>query len=101
MKVLVFSDIHGDTRALKHLVARPADIYIAAGNLSTFGPGLDRCGQVLKPLGSRVLREWVERAHPRYLFCGHIHECAGRQDRIGATQCINVGKAGYLLEVRS
>ena len=202
MKVLVFSDIHGDTRALERLVARPADIYIAAGDLSTFGHGLDRCGQVLKPLGSRVwvlpgnhetheqtstfclrfgfvdfhrqtrqlsgvwwaglgysnptpfdtpgeyteeeiaealatfngieplylvvhfpprgtrldqvgffgrgshagsrvLREWVERAQPRYLFCGHIHECAGRQDRIGATQCINVGKAGYLLGLGS
>jgi len=32
-------------------------------------------------------------------FCGHIHETAGRSDRIGQTQCINVGKQGYTLEV--
>lgn len=179
MKILVFSDIHGDTRALERLVAQPADIYIAAGDLSTFGRGLERCGKILEPLGqrvwllpgnhetheqtlvlcgrfglvdfhrqvrtlagahwaglgysnptpfdslqplylvahfppqgtrldevapgrhagSRVLRAWIERAQPQYLFCGHIHECAGRQDHLGATPCFNVGKAGYLLEL--
>jgi predicted phosphodiesterase len=42
MKVLIFSDIHGDTRALEKLVAQPADIYIANGDLSTFGKDLNR-----------------------------------------------------------
>jgi Icc-related predicted phosphoesterase len=41
----------------------------------------------------------VERIQPSYLFCGHIHECAGESDRIGSTQCFNVGKSGYLLEI--
>jgi Icc-related predicted phosphoesterase len=197
MKVLIFSDIHGDIRALQQLVARPADVYIAAGDLSTFRKGLDACGEVLAPLGERVwmlpgnhethddtaelcrrfgfvdfhrqvreigatkwaglgysnitpfhtpgeyteaqigealaafvgesplylvahvppygtrldefsagkhggsptLRAWVERAQPEYLFCGHIHECAGHADTIGRTKCFNVGKSGYLLEV--
>jgi len=197
MKVLVFSDIHGDTRALEKIVAQPADIYIADGDLSTFGKGLERCGEILAPLrekvwvlpgnhesdeetrelcrrfgfvdfhrqvrrlgatnwaglgysnitpfktpgeytetqiaealaafdglsplyvvahvpprdskldefaagkhaGSSALREWIERARPEYLFCGHIHECAGRSDVIGGTKCFNVGKAGYLIEV--
>ena len=197
MKILIFSDIHGDTRALKRLLEQPADIYIAAGDLSTFGRGLAECGKILRPLGercwvlpgnhethdetrafckrfglvdfhsqmrelaetkwaglgysnptpfntpgeyteeqiqqaltafdglkplylavhfpphgtqldqvvpgqhagSRVLREWVERVQPAYLFCGHIHECAGTSDRIGATQCFNVGKAGHLIEL--
>ncbi len=197
MKVLIFSDIHGDMRALERLLARPADIYIAAGDLSTFGRDLARSGESLqqlgercwvlpgnhetdeqirefcahyglvdfhrevkeldatqwaglgysnptpfntpgeyteeeiaealarfdglKPLylvvhfppygtqldqvapgrhaGSRVLRNWVEREQPRYLFCGHIHECGGKSDRLGATQCFNVGKLGYLIEV--
>lgn len=200
MKILVFSDIHGDTRALERLVAQPADVYIAAGDLSTFGRGLERCGEILKPLserlwvlpgnhethdqtralcarcgfvdfhrqvrplgsthwgglgysnptpfdtpgeyteediavalatfngiqplylvvhfpphgtqldqvgllgrgrhaGSASLRKWVELRQPAYLLCGHIHECAGRSDRIGATPCINVGKAGYMLEL--
>ena len=198
MKILVFSDIHGDTRAIERLIAQPADIYIAAGDLSVFGRGLERIGAMLAALGervwvlpgnheteqqnrefcaryglvdfhhavrklgethwaglgysnptpfdtpgeyseeeiaealaafddlappvylvvhfppwntaldeaakgrhagSRILREWVERKQPRYLFCGHIHECAGKSDQIGATRCLNVGKAGYLLEI--
>ena len=201
MKVLIFSDIHGDTRALEKLIAQPADIYIAAGDLSTFGKDLDRCGEIMKSLGEKVwvlpgnheshddtrafcerfgffdfhrqiralksergttqwaglgysnitpfntpgeyteeeitkalapfdnlkplylvvhfppqgtrldefaagkhagsptLREWVDRVQPLYLFCGHIHECAGRGDRLGATKALNVGKKGYTVEV--
>jgi Icc-related predicted phosphoesterase len=201
VKVLIFSDIHGDTRALEKLIAQPADIYIAAGDLSTFGKDLDRCGEIMKSLGEKVwvlpgnheshddtrafcqrfgffdfhrqiralksergttqwaglgysnitpfntpgeyteeeitkalapfdnlkplylvvhfppqgtrldefvagkhagsptLREWVDRVQPLYLFCGHIHECAGRGDRLGATKALNVGKKGYTIEV--
>jgi uncharacterized protein len=197
MKVLVFSDIHGDTRALEKIVAQPADIYVANGDLSTFGRGLDRCGEILAPLGEKVwvlpgnhesheqirefcgrfgfldfhrqvrqlggthwaglgysnitpfktpgeyteeqiaealaafdglkrlylvahvpprdtkldeiapgkhagsssLRSWIEKEKPEYLFCGHIHEGAGRSDLIGGTKCFNVGKAGYAVEV--
>ncbi len=198
MRVLIFSDLHGDQRALERLQAQPADLYIAAGDLSTFGRGLERMGQMLAPLGERVwvlpgnhetdqqnqefcgryglvdfhrqtrqlgrthwaglgysnptpfdtpgefseeeiadalaafdslaspvylvvhfppwstaldeiatgrhagsrsLREWVERRQPAYLFCGHIHEGAGKSEAIGSTRCMNVGKAGYLVEV--
>ena len=201
MKVLIFSDIHGDLRALEQIVSQQADVYIAAGDLSNFGKGLERCGEILKPLAQRVwvlpgnhetqsenhsfcehygfvdfhrqvrslesasgitrwaglgysnitpfdtpgeyseeeitkgltafdgieslhlvvhfpplnstldefapgkhagspaLRAWVAGAQPAYLFCGHIHETAGRSDRIGQTQCFNVGKQGYALEV--
>jgi len=201
VKILIFSDIHGDLRALERIVAQPADLYIAAGDLATFGKGLERCCEALKPLGERLwvlpgnhethdaargmcerfgfvdfhrqvrplessksttqwaglgysnitpfntpgeyseeeiakalaafdgirplylvvhfpplntkldeyapgkhagspaLREWVDRAQPVYLFCGHIHETAGLADRLGATQCFNVGKQGYTIEI--
>jgi len=201
VKILIFSDIHGDLRALDKITAQPADIYIANGDLSTFGRSLDRCGEALESLGERLwvlpgnhetqdetsafckkfgfvdfhrqvqslpsasgatqwaglgysnvtpfrtpgeysedeisaalapfdalkplylvvhfppkdtaldefapgkhagsptLRAWVERVQPLYLFCGHIHEAAGRFDRIGATQCFNVGKQGYTLDI--
>ena len=56
MRVLIFSDIHGDLRALERIAAQPADIYIDAGDLATFGRGLERCGEILKPLGERL---WV------------------------------------------
>jgi Icc-related predicted phosphoesterase len=201
MKILIFSDIHGDARALERLVEQPADVYIAAGDLTTFGRGLDRVIALLEPLGeklwllpgnhethdetrdlcarhgfidfhrqvrtlggatgttywaglgysnptpfntpgeyteeeiaealkkfeglaplycvfhfpphgtkldqvsfgrhagSKVLRAWLDRVQPARLYCGHIHECAGKSDMLGATQCLNVGKAGHLLEI--
>ncbi len=66
MKLLIFSDIHGDFQALAQLLATPADYYIAAGDLSTWGRGLDRCGEILKPHGERV-----------YVLPGN-HESAGQ-----------------------
>jgi len=201
VKVLIFSDIHGDLCALEARIAEPADVYIAAGDLATFGKGLERCSEILKPLGERLwllpgnhetheqtrgfcqrygfvdfhrqvrnlegakgrstwaglgyssitpfatpgeytedefaealaafdgisnlylvahcpprnsrldefapgkhggssaLRAWIERAKPSYVFCGHIHETAGLSERLGPTQCINVGKQGYTIEI--
>jgi hypothetical protein len=52
-----------------------------------------------KHAGSPALRAWVEREQPAFLFCGHIHETAGMSDSLGATQCFNVGKQGYALEM--
>lgn len=197
MKIQIFSDVHGDLKSLERAIAQPADIYIAAGDLSTFRRGLDRCGAILQKQGGRVwvlpgnhetaedtrelcarfgltdfhrqvrqlgstnwaglgysnptpfdtpgeyteeqitealvafnglaplylvvhfppygtkldefapgkhagshaLREWVELEQPEMLFCGHIHECAGKGDQLGRTRCFNVGKAGYLLDL--
>jgi len=201
VKILIFSDIHGDVGAVERVAAQPADIYIAAGDLGTFQRDLERPAEVLGPLGSRVwllpgnhetheqtralcqkfgfvdfhrqvrrlesargaiyfaglgysnitpfntpgeyseeeiakalavfdgirplylivhfppegtkldefapgkhagspaLRAWVEREQPAKLFCGHIHETAGLTDRLGATECRNVGKQGYMLEI--
>ncbi|MFZ3199742.1 MAG: metallophosphoesterase [Candidatus Acidiferrales bacterium] len=201
MKILIFSDIHGDIGAVERVAAQPADVYIAAGDLGTFSRDLERPAEVLGPLGGRVwllpgnhetheqtralcqkfgfvdfhrqvrrvesahgaiyfaglgysnitpfntpgeyseeeiagalaafdgiqplylivhfppqgtkldefapgkhagspaLRAWVEREQPAKLFCGHIHETAGLTDRLGATECRNVGKQGYMLEI--
>lgn len=60
-------------------------------SLDEFAPG--------KHAGSPTLREWVERAKPTFLFCGHIHETAGKSETLGATKCINVGKRGYTIEI--
>ena len=54
MKILVFSDIHGDHRALERLMAMEADYYFAAGDLCSWGRGLDRCGEIMQRRGERV-----------------------------------------------
>jgi Icc-related predicted phosphoesterase len=197
VKLLVFSDIHGDARALERLMAIEADYYICAGDLVNFGRHLDTMGEILKRrgdkvwvipgnhetaqqitdlcgrfglrdlhgasfraeefhvvglgysnptpfdtpgeyseeelaeklhafdglkptiaichapphgtmldritnlrhAGSKAVREFLQREQPRYFFCGHIHEAAGAQDKLGATSAMNVGKKGYLLDL--
>jgi Icc-related predicted phosphoesterase len=197
MKLLIFSDIHGDRAALERLVETEADYYFAAGDLANFGRGLDQMGPILdrradrayvipgnheseddvirfcdrfgfhnfhgqkmeiggytvgglgysnptpfntpgeysetelaarlakfdgdgpmvmichcppkgtkldraaegRHFGSPSVLDFIQRRQPEYFFCGHIHEAAGAQDRIGNTQGWNVGKRGYTLEL--
>ena len=54
MKLLIFSDIHGDLGALERLLDTEADYYVAAGDLVNFGRGLDRCGRILARRADRV-----------------------------------------------
>jgi hypothetical protein len=197
VKLLVFSDIHSDRRALERLMATEADYYFCAGDLVNFSRGLDAMGEILKQRGERVyvipgnhetagqvtqlceqfglndfhgkrieldgfqviglgysnrtpfdtpgeyteeeldqrlhqfdglkpmiavchvppfgtmldritnlrhagsksMRDFVAREQPRFFFCGHIHEAAGAQDKLGLTSAMNVGKRGYLLDL--
>ncbi len=47
-------------------------------------------------VGSRAVREFIEREQPSVCVCGHIHEARG-QDTIGQTKVVNCGPArdGY------
>jgi Icc-related predicted phosphoesterase len=54
MRIQLFSDIHGDTRALERNMQVQADHYICAGDLANWGRKLDECGEVLRPFGERV-----------------------------------------------
>jgi Icc-related predicted phosphoesterase len=53
-RLLVFSDIHNDARALQRLMAMEADYYFAAGDLVSWGRGLDKMGEIMKPRAGRV-----------------------------------------------
>jgi uncharacterized protein len=54
VKLLIFSDIHNDLRALARLMDIDADYYFAAGDLVSWAQGLDRCGEILKARADRV-----------------------------------------------
>jgi Icc-related predicted phosphoesterase len=45
------------------------------------------------------VREFIDKHQPRWFFCGHIHEAAGRVIDMGITRAVNVGRRGYLLEL--
>ena len=47
-RLLVFSDIHNDARALEKLMAIEADYYFAAGDLVSWGRGLDKMAEPMK-----------------------------------------------------
>ena len=54
MKILVFSDVHADLRALRKLLEIEADYYFAAGDLVSWARGLESVGKVLAARGEKV-----------------------------------------------
>ncbi|MBI4893367.1 MAG: metallophosphoesterase [Acidobacteria bacterium] len=54
MRILVFSDIHGDLAALNRLMEIDADYYIAAGDLVNWARGLAALGPVLQRRAPQV-----------------------------------------------
>jgi Icc-related predicted phosphoesterase len=77
----------GDAKPMFAVVHTPP----FGSRLDEFAPG--------KHAGSTAVRKWVERVQPVELFCGHIHETAGMRETIGTTKCVNVGKAGVVVEI--
>jgi Icc-related predicted phosphoesterase len=47
-----------------------------------------------KHAGSKLILDYIKKEHPKYVFCGHIHEAAG-QTKLGKTEIFNLGLAGY------
>ena len=54
MKILLFSDIHSDLKALATLASTEADHYFAVGDLVNWARGLDAVGEILKPLAGKL-----------------------------------------------
>ncbi len=71
MKILIFSDIHDDAAALNRLLDIEADLYVAAGDLTTFNRGLEKLAPVL---ARRADKMWIlpgnhEHARDIEAFC--------------------------------
>jgi uncharacterized protein len=54
MKLLIFSDIHGDRNALERLMDTEADYYFAAGDLCDWGRGIERLGPIMQKRAKRM-----------------------------------------------
>ena len=70
-RVLIFSDIHNDTKSLQKLMDTEADYYFAAGDLVSWARGLDKMGEIMKPRAGQVfvLPGNHESAHDISMFC--------------------------------
>jgi Icc-related predicted phosphoesterase len=49
-------------------------------------------------LGSKAIREFIEKHPPVLVVCGHIHESAGKQTDFGSTKVINAGPDGVIYQ---
>jgi uncharacterized protein len=54
MKLLIFSDIHGDKAALEKLMDTEADYYFADGDLANWGRGLEQLGPIMQRRAGRM-----------------------------------------------
>jgi Icc-related predicted phosphoesterase len=52
-----------------------------------------------RELGSEAILQAIEAKRPAVAICGHVHEDAGKEDRIGPTRLYNAGPAGTFIDV--
>lgn len=95
MRILVFSDIHGDKTALNRLMDTEADMYVAAGDLATFARGLDGLAPIL---ARRAERMWVlpgnhEHASQIEAYCERygFHKLHGESFAVNGTHLAGLG----------
>ncbi|HLC97139.1 MAG TPA: metallophosphoesterase [Candidatus Nanoarchaeia archaeon] len=57
-----------------------------------------RIDQIMrKPCGNKNIKKFVIDSKPDYTIAGHIHECAGKKQKIGKCLVINPGPKGKIL----
>ncbi len=49
--------------------------------------------------GSEAVREAVKKLKPDILICGHVHEAAGIEEKLGKTKIFNVAAHGKIIEI--
>jgi Icc-related predicted phosphoesterase len=94
-RLLVFSDIHNDLQALEKLMQIEADCYVAAGDLVSWGKGLEK---MAGPMKSRAQRVWVlpgnhESENAMAAFCSKhgFHNLHGATFALGGAQIAGLG----------
>jgi len=95
LKLLIFSDIHSNHKALERLVAIEADYYFAAGDLVNWARGLEECGRILQPRAGSVyvLPGNHESAAQISSFCDQFgfHDFHGQTLQIGTHHVAGLG----------
>jgi len=95
VKLLLFSDIHNNHKALERLIAIEADYYFAAGDLVSWARGLEACGEILKPRADQVyvLPGNHESDAQIAAFCANFgfHDFHGQSLRIGQYHVAGLG----------
>ena len=89
-RLLVFSDIHNDAKALAKLMETSADLYVAAGDLVSWARGLEKMAEPMQRHADRVwvmpgnhesegdIAAFCDR-HGFHKFHGHWFEIGGKR----------------------
>jgi Icc-related predicted phosphoesterase len=95
VKLLIFSDIHSNAKALQRLVSTEADYYFCAGDLVSWARGLDAMGEILRPRADRVymIPGNHESAEQVTAFCGKfgLHDFHGQSMAIAGYHVAGLG----------
>ena len=76
---------------------REDDKVILVTHAPPYGTKTDKIGK--EHCGNKSIRKFIEKEKPDLAICGHIHECAGKEDKIGKTKIVNPGWKGKILEI--
>jgi uncharacterized protein len=95
MRLLIFSDIHGDKRSLQRLLDIEADYYFAAGDMVTWARGFDQIGPLLAARADKmyVLPGNHESIHDIQILCSRFGLSNFHQEsmRIGEVTIAGLG----------
>lgn len=58
---------------------------------------LDLMGKM--DVGAEPIKKFIVSEQPDFAISGHIHENAGKRDKVGKTICINPGKKGVVIDI--
>lgn len=80
----------------KKLKFRKSDRIILVSHQPPHGTKLDF---IWAHHGNKSYRKFILAKKPVLAICGHLHETAGRKDRLGRTTLLNAGEKGVIIEV--
>jgi uncharacterized protein len=81
----------------KALMEKSGKSFILMTHAPPFNTALDEL--VDGHCGNKSIRDFIKATKPHVAFAGHIHENAGRKDRIGNTLVINPGPYGVMVSI--
>lgn len=86
-----------DTLKKGHKYAQTCKKRIMVTHVHPSGTMMERFSKIVP--GSKGVRKAVEELKPDILFCSHVHEAEGIEEKIGKTTVINVGRKGKIIEL--
>lgn len=76
---------------------KDSDVKIMVTHVHPSGTKIEKFTQWFD--GSKAVRRAIEKFQPDIMFCSHVHEAEGLEEKIGKTRVINVGQKGKIVDV--